>query len=428
MRRGSGDRYNGPVSIRQGQLFVVGAVLAFGLLVRICQVVFGAPLESQIWSDMARYISTAELIDGNVWDPRHFFQPIGFPLLVWLIKESIFEWGFALSLLNGLLSFGTLVLMWRLAEEWFGFKAGLLALIAGSVHLPWIYLINYALPETAFTFLLSACAWTAGRIVKSGSFNAWLFVLWGMLFILALWLKGTHVFLLPLFAAGLVVLEGRRSIGPILAMSIPVAAGLALHGALTYATIGKVRLTATSGGLNFVEGKCPEKKNIDSRGDYTLSPLYFQLDLVAEKHWKRPFTDAGYFWRQGLQCVAKDPFVLIQSFESIPYLFVGNTVWPLTFRPDSAKIRLYELSFSIFLLSGLTIRFRDGLRARSGEELLVWGVPALAMFLCAYVFKGEARYRVPFDVWLIPLAATGWISLFDLSELERKLGFAQRRP
>ena len=105
--------------------------------------------------------------------------------------------------------------------------------------------------------------------------------------------------------------------------------------------------------------------------------------------------------------------MLIQSFGSIPYLFLGNTVWPLNTRPENAKIRLCELGFTIFLLAGLTMRLRDGRGAYTLEEFVVWGVPVVALFVCAYVFKSEARYRIPFDVWLIPLAAVGWTRLFD---------------
>ena len=368
---------------------------------------------------MERYIRTAQLVNDDIWQHHHFLQPIGFPLIILVLRRGIFEWGLALSLLNAFLSFATLVLMWKLAEEWFGSKAGAVALAIGSVHLPWIYLTNYALPEIAFTFLLAAGAWTAGRLVRSGSPSALLSLLWGMLFVLALWLKGTHVFLLPLFAAGLLILHGRNSLRAIGAIAIPVAAGLALHGALTYSKIGVVKVMATGGGLNFLEGKCPEKKNVDSLGYSTLSPLYYQLDFAAQKQWDRPFTDAGYFWRQGLKCIAKDPFVLIQSFESIPYLFLGNTVWPLNTRSENAKIRLYELGFTVFLLAGLTMRLRDGLGAYALEQFVVWGVPVVALFVCAYVFKSEARYRIPFDVWLIPLAAVGWIRLFDRAAAQR---------
>lgn len=369
---------------------------------------------------MGGYVQTAELINDQIWQPHHFLQPIGFPLILHLVKARIFEWGMALSLAHALLSFASLVLMWRLTEEWFGFKAGIVALALGSIHLPWIYLTNYALPETAFTFLLSAGAWVAGRIVKSGPTPRKLSFLWGILFAGALWLKGTHIFLLPLFACGLLVLHRRKSATAIAALAVSVGAGLALHGVLTYSKIGVVRLTATGGGLNFLEGKCPEKRNFDSLGYSALSPLYYQLDLVAEKRWGRPFTDAGYFWRQGLKCIAKDPFVLVQSFESIPYLFLGNTIWPLNVRPESGKIRLYELFFTAFLLCGLTIRLHDGLRAYSLAEFLVWGVPIVSLFACAYVFKSEARYRVPFDFWLIPLATVGWISLFERATIQEE--------
>ena len=39
----------------------------------------------------------------------------------------------------------------------------------------------------------------------------------------------------------------------------------------------------------------------------------------------------------------------------------------------------------------------------------MWAVPFAALCLCVYVFKSEIRFRVPFDVWLIPMAVDGWL-------------------
>jgi hypothetical protein len=36
----------------------------------------------------------------------------------------------------------------------------------------------------------------------------------------------------------------------------------------------------------------------------------------------------------------------------------------------------------------------------------------VALCLCVYVFKSEIRFRVPFDVWLIPMAIDGWLPRF----------------
>jgi hypothetical protein len=94
----------------------------------------------------------------------------------------------------------------------------------------------------------------------------------------------------------------RRALIPILALGIPVAAGLTLHGALTYSKIGKVRLTATNSGLNFVEGKVPrEEKHSDTAGYTWYSPLYCQLGLKEAKQWIAPLSTPVITGGRGLR-------------------------------------------------------------------------------------------------------------------------------
>ena len=313
------------------------------------------------------------------------------------MKTKTPDWALSLSLLNCAASILTLVFMWKAAEESFGFRTGLLALLVGSVHLPWIYLTTYALPEAIFTCLLAAGAWAAVRIVTSQALPLIPSFVWGILFIWGFWLKSTHAILGPLFVLALVSLRREQAHLLIMALVTPVAAGLALHGALTYDKIGKVRLAASSSGLNFVEGKCPDKHNLDNFGASWMSPLYHQLDLHKQKQLGRPFTESGYYWRQGFRCIKEDPFTLVQSLESIPYLFFWNTTWPLHQRSDAARIRLYELFFAVFLTCGLVVYVRDSLWAFDRETFVVWSLPVLALFLCAYIFKSKMRYRLPFE-------------------------------
>lgn len=114
--------------------------------------------------------------------------------------------------------------------------------------------------------------------------------------------------------------------------------------------------------------------------------------------------------REGFRCIQNDPLVLVQSLEHIPLLFIGNFTWPATTLSVAPFIRAYELFFSIFLLTGLLVWLRScwPVRAAEYEQLLIWLTPILALFVCVYVFKSEIRFRVPFDVYFIPVAVQGW--------------------
>jgi hypothetical protein len=72
-------------------------------------------------------------------------------------------------------------------------------------------------------------------------------------------------------------------------------------------------------------------------------------------------------------------------------------------------VRLYELFFGAFLIVGLVGWLRS------------WrGRCRLALFLCVYVFKSEIRFRVPFDVFFMPVALSGWTSIVFRLETGRK--------
>jgi hypothetical protein len=100
----------------------------------------------------------------------------------------------------------------------------------------------------------------------------------------------------------------------------------------------------------------------------------------------------------------------VQSLENIPYLFVGNALWPANTVSAAPYIRLHEVLWGCFLIVGLAVWGRSCWPVRRDDwpVLLTWLVPILSLFLCVYVFKSEIRFRVPFDVFFIPVALQGW--------------------
>lgn len=407
---------------RKNQLLVVGAVFALALSLRLYQLLWGVPLTHVVWSDMQGYVQIAEMVRNGVWQVNHFFQSIGFPMLIKIVRDAFEEWGFALSLIQCVASMFTLFFMWKATEESFGFKAGLITLIIGAIHWPWILLTTYALPETLFACLLSICAWMSVRVFKSERCSWTYALVWGLSFTAALWLKGTHAFWGPMFLVGVLWIKRVKGLVPVVALGIPVAVGIILHGVFTYQKIGKVQLSASASGINFIEGKCPSKKNRDNAGYGWHSPLYYQLGINDEKQWDMPFTESSYYWGAGFDCIKSDPFALIQAFEGITYLFYGNTTWPINQIQSKHKLRLYELYFSLFLVVGMVVFFLDLGRNFSLERFVVWTTPVLAIFLCVYVFKSEMRFRIPFDVWFIPLSVVGWTSLLKRPRHEATQG------
>lgn len=387
---------------------VIGLLL-LALGVRVAFLLMGKPLEDQIWSDMREYTVKADMILNGEWNAMHFFQSIGYSFVIIFFKKNFDNWAKSLAYFQGIISFLTVWPIFRTATEAFGKKVGLITLLFVALNLPWIVFINLALPETIFTFLMALLAWFSYKMVYSEGSTSKYAAGWSLAFLFAFWLKGTHVFLMPLFLLGLFAIKRWRAIPNVATICTIFLTGVCLHGLLAYNTIGKFQLSSSTGGLNFIEGKCPIKNNRDSVGYSFLSPVYFQMGLFQEKKWGQPFSNSSYFMKQGFKCIEERPLVLLQSFEAIPFLFMGNTLWPINQMPFSDLARLYEQAIAIILITGLALFLVSALNDQDRlRELVVWGLPVLSVFLCVYVFKSEVRYRIPFDVWMIPMAVRGW--------------------
>jgi hypothetical protein len=383
-------------------------LLGIGFTLRMVYAFYGPLLNDQMWSDMKIYAYISDEIERGIWRETHFFQSIGYPLLITLLRKIIIPAALFLTVLQAACSCLTLFMMYKLTLASLGKKVALISLGVGALHLPWILYSNFALPETIFTSLLSVCAWLSFLIVTTAKPKLLNLSGFGLFFMMAFWLKGTHALWAPMFLGSLLIFQRKKSLIPILVIGSVMAAGLAAHGLLSHKKIGKIQLSASAGGLNFIEGKCPSKSNTDNLGYNWLSPLYYQLGLRQHKQWDRPFTESGYYLKEGLKCIQENPFVLLQSLESIPYLFYGNLMWPFNQKSVAPYTRLHELFFALFAVVGFCTFLST---ERNIRTLIIWLVPIASIFLTVYIFKSEIRYRVPFDIWFIPVAVKGWLGI-----------------
>ena len=311
-------RYAGPLLM----------LLALALRVAAIQL---HPMSQSLFADMDNYRDIADAILQGDWAPGHFLPAIGFSLVVAAMKLLAADWAAAVGLYHIVISTATVWLVWKAAERGFGPRVGVLTLLVAAVHVPWIVLTTVNLSETTFTFQMALLVWAGLEVVERPTVR-WS-ALWGLIFVDAFWVKGTHAFLGPLFLLAILAMR-RWSWASMTRVAVPictvVGAGLLLHGVLTYRTIGVFHMSSLAGGLNFIEGKCPSKRNYDSTGSTWLSPIYAQLGMVSAKMWDRPFTDSSYYMREGLKCIQRDPAVLLVSVENVPFLFTGNFLWPAT--------------------------------------------------------------------------------------------------
>jgi len=173
------------------------------------------------------------------------------------------------------------------------------------------------------------------------------------------------------------------------------------HGTYSLMKYGQFKLGSDNGGLAFIEGKCREKHNFDSAGGSWLSPLHYYIGERDEKHWDVPFSNQGYYWRQGWECIKENPVVVLTSLRYIYYLFAGNPVWP-------AKVQetYYEAWFTIVIVPLFIVGLLAATR-RWDEPIMVPALFLLSLFLLSWIFKSELRYRVPFDAIVMVYATLG---------------------
>jgi hypothetical protein len=368
------------------------------------------PMETAIYSDMFEYLKRAAQIRRGVFEPTHFLQPLGYPLWVafwrgvagnawWLLKAS-----------HVALVVASVFLGWRIARHLLPAPWDLLVLALLAFQIQWWMLAAFALAETLFTFFVTVLAWAAIRWSETDRMRY--AALTGLVFGVGFAVKGQAVFF-PVFLALWCALRVRRD--PCLLRPVAtrfgvfmLAAGVVavVHGSLAYAHYGRFKLGADSGGINFVEGKCPSKDNFDSAGNRYHSPLFYELGEMTQKKWDAPFTDQAYYWREGLKCVRDDPTVLITSFRYIYYLFAGNSLWPVEARRQHLPEQLYEAWFAWVVLplamAGLVVALR-----RPERPIALAAYLYLSLFAVVWLFKSELRFRVPFDAITMILAATG---------------------
>lgn len=382
-----------------------------------------------VLSDVANYVRIAKLIGHGQWDAFHFFQPIGFPYLLHLFQKFFGDWAKPLAWFQVFTSTLTCYIMWKISYESWGEKVAKWILIFSTLHFPWIIYNGYGLSESLYTFGLSCLLFVSSRVVKSQAQSAGLGIAWGLTFIIAFLIKGNHAFFGPLFLLSLLrSYKSIASLKSIVPICFVVGVSLFLHGVLAYKTTGKFLMTPTASGLNFVEGKCPSKRNIDKRGILWVSPLYYQLHNTNEKRWPESFDNSSYFMKEGFKCIKKDPFVLVQSVESIFFLFVGNFLWPANQLKFGPLLRLYELLFAFIVIPGLIMFGINSWKTKNKEEFLIWGLPILSLFLCVYIFKSEIRFRLPFDVFIIPAAIRGWFLIIPTKSSQHPLSPIYSEP
>jgi hypothetical protein len=415
------------LALARSELILAGIVLAWGAMLRLDFVMSLHPPELHAFSDAGGYLSNAREMAAGTYRSNQLFQGIGLPLVLsWTLRAAegqywLFHW------LHWAAAVAAVILAWRATARLWGERLALWALILLSLHFPFISLAGFFMAETLFTFFIALLFYWMSRWIwpwKPAQGAAL-----GAAFMLGHAIKGLNAFFVPLsflWAAAWSWRKGNRTARKLARSLLPPLGGFvagvlvvaATQAVLTRSLWGKVVLSAPTGGLNLVEGKCPAKINKDSEGYGWQSPLFNQLGENQEKVWPRPFSDQAYFWRAGLECIRQDPLVVISSLAYVHYLFADNQIWPSNVTYPRLT-RQYGMFFTALLFPGILLALLL-LALRPLERDRLPFLLVLSIVACAFILKAEMRYRVPFDVLLLPMAVYGWAWIFEKSGFKAK--------
>jgi hypothetical protein len=382
-----------------------------------------------LYSDMAGYFERSwELFHSARWSPYVTFQGLGYPALLGLVRNlwgNDQDVGVVVGWVQLAASMVALAGMVHLTRRIAGPRWAGLALALGAVHVPWLFFNSVYMPEALYTAVLALLGLALLRLARDPEARWRSVLLVGLAGAAGAWLKSVHLFIGPI-AALVWLFPLRRSGRGAARIFAGWIAALALlfwipHGAVSYVKTGRFIASPPSGGLNFVEGKCPSKENIDAQGYRYWSPLFVQEGKQNTKTWPASFLDQGYFYARGLECIAERPVVLLESLDGIRLLVFGNRLWPAVYcGPRTALLEdAWAAVFSWPLAAGVVLALALALRVRlrgargppappAADLWLALMVPVLSAFATVWILKSELRFRIPFDVFFFPLSIRGW--------------------
>ena len=390
---------------------VIGAVLR-GLWVLVLH-----PPVDHVYSDMKSYVDTAMSLAKL--EPLQRFDAFYPPGTHFLLAIPLFVVGpdrdglFAGAILWAALSAVTPYFMWRFVRLILPRPAAAITAVLCAVWPLHILYAGYFTSETPGLAFLVGSLWLAERAFQRGSrFD-------GLLAGLAGGIAGA---VRPAFALNVIavaiprVRRLRIHAAPVAALASGATLVLALVILHNSAATGQLAGVSENSGLTFFVGHCDIHIVRTGRPDGINflfgTPVAIQLGRGQDVTFPdQQIWDQDFFTAQGIGCIANDGLaharVLIRDVFDMG---LSTVPWPLVNDPgvkDVANLTNVAYTSALpFIVVGTIRKVRRGWRTGGGRgELVLLGQLALA-FVTAVVFFGDPRFRTPFDVFGLALAAS----------------------
>jgi hypothetical protein len=404
------------------------------------------PLE-YAFSDMGGYLERAQTSIDFPNEPRGYFAlfPWGTHWVLSLVKRAFGrDNGAAIGVVYA--TFGALAVGYGYAIARRLTRSQTIARGAAAVlifYYPWISLGGYTLSEPPFTLFLCATAYHGLAYADRGrARDAWLF---GVALALGAIFRPQILAALPLYAVHAWWRPRAwrrlrwRTIAP--AVAAPLAVVFAVSAVRVHFHTGKYGLISQNGPVNYAFGRC-HASSITANGPtrrsgYSPPPFlelgeyearhpesFFKLDPARE----RSITVIGHIWEaEPLRALAADCVArtgLARQFRyavtHVVMLWFLNTAFPDRNLPAfrGAMERAQDFH-NLLVLPAALAAIACAFRARHARTMLV-ALHVLALLALAVVYFGDTRLRIPYDGFLIVLAATAYGALVRVIQRARK--------
>ncbi len=426
-----------PLSRLQGG--IVWSCWLGGGLLRLIYLLAIHPPQQHVYSDMEGYLQRARsLLEGRAEGIADSLYPPGASRLFAALLQFDGDGGLVI-IAQWLLSLATMAGVWTLARRLYGNSVAVLSLVAVTLYLPLFHYAGLFLAENPFCCAL-VWAWVllmrAIDAPQPAATALWALAA-GLVAGMAAAFKAT--ILLPLALTGFIALlwlwrQGRRG-----ALTLAFGASLGLATVLlplaercTRLADNHFCLVSTNTAMNALMGHAGQKaafRWFDAPRNITYS---FQSPSASLRGYTEPVELAfgAYDVPANLaeleRRVAADPQMALEaSLRNVADLFVGHSFWPFPvyrqFDWGHAFQRLYQWVLLPLALLWLVWRAPRMLRLKP-DSLSEWLLltPMLGLVATAFISLGEVRFRIPFDGFVIILAAQALLAIID--HRQRRVG------
>lgn len=412
-----------------------------GGLLRLVYLLAIHPPQKHVYSDMAGYLHRAQaLIGGHVDGIADSLYPPG---ASWLFAAllALDGDGGLLSIVQWLLSLATMAGVWTLARRLYGNRVAVLSLVVVTLYLPLFHYAGLFLAENPFT---CALLWAYVLLLKAidapvpAATALWALAA-GLVAGIAAAFKAT--ILLPVLVTGVVLLAWMATQRRRGALTLVIGVGLGLATVLlplaercTRLAEGRFCLVSTNTAMNALMGHAGEKAEFrwfDGARQMTFSFTSPSASLRGYRE-RVDLNFGAYDVPANLaelhRRIEADPqMALASSLRNVADLAVGRDFWPGAVYGTRNWGRGYQNLYKWVLLPlallWLIWRAPRMLRFKP-DSLSEWLLlaPLAGLAATAFISLGEVRFRIPFDGFVIILAAQALLAIVD--HRQRRIGIS----